>query len=88
MRDYQAGTWPYPRRVVVKLECTPQGSQRRVVVTNREEAPAVVYREWYTPRGAVPEQPIGELKNGLRAERLSACGFRARAFRVSLFSAL
>lgn len=82
LRDYQAGTWPYPRRVVVKLECTPQGSQRRVVVTNREEAPAVLYREWYTPRGAVPEQPIGELKNGLRAERLSACGFRANAFRL------
>jgi hypothetical protein len=82
LRDYQAGTWPYPRRVVVKLECTPQGSQRRVVVTNREEAPAVLYRDWYTPRGAVPEHPIGELKNGLRAERLSACGFRANAFRL------
>ncbi len=82
LRDYQAGTWPHPRRVVVKVECTPQGSQRRVVVTNREEAPAVVYREWYTPRGKVPEQPIGELKNGLRAERLSACGFRANAFRL------
>jgi hypothetical protein len=36
-----------------------------------------MYREWYTLRGKVPEQPIGELKNGLRAERLSACGFRA-----------
>jgi hypothetical protein len=39
LRDYQAGTWPYPRRVIVKLECTPQGRQRRSVVTNREEAP-------------------------------------------------
>ena len=27
--DYQAGTWPKPRRVVVKVEVTPQGSQRR-----------------------------------------------------------
>ncbi len=27
--DYQAGTWPQPRRVVVKVEVTPQGSQRR-----------------------------------------------------------
>lgn len=33
-------------------------------------------------RGAVPEQPIGELKNGLRADRLSACGFCANAFRL------
>jgi hypothetical protein len=33
-------------------------------------------------RGKVPEQPIGEMKNGLRAERLSACGFCANAFRL------
>jgi hypothetical protein len=35
VRDYQAGSWPYPRRVVAKVEVTPQGSQRRFVVTNR-----------------------------------------------------
>jgi hypothetical protein len=32
-------------------------------------------------RGKVPEQPIGEMKNGLQADRLSACGFRVNAFR-------
>jgi hypothetical protein len=79
---YQAGTWPHPRRIVAKIEHTPQGSQRRFVVTDREETPAAVYREWYVPRGAVPEQPIGEMKNGLQADRLSACGFRANAFRL------
>jgi hypothetical protein len=79
---YQAGTWPHPRRIVAKIEHTPQGSQRRFVVTDREEAPAAVYREWYVPRGAVPEQPIDEMKNGLQADRLSACGFRANAFRL------
>jgi Transposase DDE domain group 1 len=79
---YQAGTWPHPRRIVAKIEHTPQGSQRRFVVTNRKEGPATVYREWYVPRGAVPEQPIGEMKNGLQADRLSACGFRANAFRL------
>jgi hypothetical protein len=79
---YQAGTWPRPRRVIAKVERTPQGSQRRFVVTNREEAPAVLYREVYVQRGAVPEQPIGELKHGLRADRLSACGFRANALRL------
>ena len=30
----------------------------------------------------MPEQPIGELKNGLRADRLSACGFCANAWRL------
>ena len=69
VRDYQAGGWPHARRVVVKVERNPQGSQRRYVVTNRTEAAAVVYREIYVQRGAVPEQPIGEMKNGLRCER-------------------
>ena len=35
-------------------------------------------------RGAVPEQPIAELKNGLQADRLSASSFRANAFRLLL----
>ena len=42
----------------------------------------MVYREVYTQRGAVPEQPIGEMKNGLRCERLSSSGFCANAFRL------
>jgi hypothetical protein len=82
LRGYQADSWPHPRRIIAKIEQTPQGSQRRFVVTNREELPAVVYRSWYTPRGAVPEQPIGEMKNGLLADRLSAHGFRANGFRL------
>ena len=69
-------------RVVVKVERNPQGSQRRYVVTNRTEAAAVVYREIYVQRGAVPEQPIGEMKNGLRCERLSSSGFCTKAFRL------
>jgi Transposase DDE domain group 1 len=82
IRDYQAEGWPQPRRVVAKIEMTPQGSQRRFVVTNRVGTPASLYRDFYVQRGAVPEQPIGELKNGLRADRLSACGFSANAFRL------
>jgi Transposase DDE domain group 1 len=82
VRDYQAGTWPHARRVIAKVEVNAHGSQRRFVVTNRPESPAVVYHGLYTPRGAVPEQPIGEMKNGLRCDRLSACGFCANAFRL------
>src|SRR5262249_38972486 len=29
VRDYQAASWPQPRRIVAKVERTPQGSQRR-----------------------------------------------------------
>lgn len=79
---YQADTWPQPRRIVAKIEVTPQGSQRRFVVTDHTESPAEVYRDFYVQRGRVPEQPIGEMKNGLQADRLSACGFCANAFRL------
>jgi hypothetical protein len=80
--DYQAESWPHPRRIVVKIEVTPQGSQRRFVVTDHTEPPAAVYRDFYVQRGKVPEQPIGEMKNGLQADRLSACGFCANSFRL------
>ena len=79
---YQADGWPHPRRIVVKIEVTPHGSQRRFVVTDQSDPPAVVYRDFYVQRGKVPEQPIGEMKNGLQADRLSACGCCANAFRL------
>lgn len=82
LTNYQAQSWPHPRRVVAKIEVTPQGSQRRFVVTNLTGTAAEVYRDFYVQRGKVPEQPIGEMKNGLRAERLSACGFCANSFRL------
>jgi hypothetical protein len=67
---------------VAKIEVTPQGSQRRFVVTNQEDPPAAVYRGFYVRRGHVPEHPIGEMKHGLRADWLSAGGFCANAFRL------
>jgi DDE family transposase len=82
LNDYQADSWPHPRRIVAKIEVTLQGSQRRFVVTNLAEPPEVVYRDFYVQRGKVPEQPIGEMKNGLQADRLSACGFCANSFRL------
>jgi hypothetical protein len=84
IKDYQAESWPRPRRVVVKLERLPQGSQRRFVVTSLCGTPEEVYRGVYVQRGAVPEQPIGELKHGLQADRLSAHGFCANALRLCL----
>jgi hypothetical protein len=80
--NYQADGWPHPRRIVAKIEVMPQGSQRRFVVTNRDASPAVVYRDFCVQRGKVPEQPIGEMKHGLQADRLSACGCCANAFRL------
>jgi Transposase DDE domain group 1 len=82
LTDYQADSWPHPRRIVAKIEVTPQGSQRRFVVTNQDDPPEALYRDFYVQRGHVPEHPIGEMKNGLRADRLSAGGFCANAFRL------
>jgi hypothetical protein len=84
IEDYQAEGWSRPRRVVCKVECTPQGSQRRFVVTNMSGHPGGLYRGFYVERGRVPEQPLGELKNGLDLGRLSAHGFRANSYRMLL----
>jgi hypothetical protein len=84
IRGYQAGSWDQARRIVAKIEITPQGSQRRFVVTNMEDPPQGIYQDFYVQRGAVPEQPIGEMKNGLQADRLSASGFGANSFRLML----
>jgi hypothetical protein len=84
IEDYQAESWSRPRRIIAKVEINPQGSQRRFVVTNLSGHPRGIYRGFYVQRGAVPEQPIGELKNGLQADRLSASSFRANGFRLLL----
>src|SRR5262249_60885017 len=74
LTDYQAESWPQPRRSVAKLEITPQGRQRRFVVTDLTEPAAAVYRDFDGQRGRVPEQPIGAVKNGLQAAWVSGGG--------------
>jgi hypothetical protein len=81
IRDYQAGSWDRPRRVIAKCEVTAQGgTNRRFVVTNVEGRPADIYREIYVKRGDVPERAIEELKHGLGIDRLSSHRFFANAF--------
>lgn len=82
IEDYQAGTWARPRRIIAKIEINPHGSNRRYVVTNLSGHPQGVYRGFYVQRGAVPERPIGEMKNGLQADRLSFHHFRANALKL------
>ncbi len=80
--DYQAEDWLRSRRIVAKLEINRHGVNRRFVVTNLAGPPREVYRDVYVQRGNVPERPIGELKNGLQADRLSCHGFTANALRL------
>jgi Transposase DDE domain group 1 len=79
---YQAGSWTRPRRIVAKVEINRHGVNRRFVVTNLSGHPQGIYQGFYVQRGAVPEQPIGELKNGLLADRLSFHHFRANAWKL------
>jgi Transposase DDE domain group 1 len=79
LEDYQAGSWHQPRRLIVKLEVNRLGTNRRFVITNLSGQAQGVYQGFYVQRGDVPESPIGELKKGLQADRLSAHGFRANA---------
>jgi hypothetical protein len=82
IEDYQAGTWSRPRRIVAKIEINRHGSNRRYVVTNMSGHPQGIYHGFYVQRGGVPERPIGELKNGLSADRLSFHHFRANAMKL------
>ena len=86
--DYQAGSWPVPRRVVVKAEATAQGTNRRFVVTNRPGAsvcPEATYDE-YALRGE-SENRNKELKCGVGMDRLSDHRFVANLFRMYLHAA-
>jgi hypothetical protein len=82
IEDYQAASWSRPRRIVAKIEINRHGTNRRFVVTNLSGHPQGIYHGFYVQRGAVPEKPIGELKNGLDADRLSFHRFRANAFKL------
>jgi hypothetical protein len=80
---HQAGSWPVQRRVVSKVERLEKGLNQRFVVTNVDLAPHIVYDWIYTQRGEA-ENRIKELKNQLKADRLSCHNFKANQFRLLL----
>ncbi len=82
---YQADSWPVARRVVMKAEVLPKGTNTRFVVTTRPDDPATVY-DWYVDRGA-SENWIKDLKRGCFADRLSCHRFWANQFRLLLHAA-
>ena len=82
---YQARSWPTARRVVMKAEILPKGTNTRFVVTTRTDDPTTVY-DWYVDRGA-SENWIKDLKAGCFADRLSCHRFWANQFRLLLHAA-
>ena len=82
IRDYQAETWPRPRRIVAKVEVTPQGSQRRFVVTNLPEPAGGGLPGLLRAAGGGAGAADRGDEERLARDRLSACGFCANAFRL------
>jgi len=80
---YRADSWHRRRRVIAKAECMPQGTNRRFVVTNLPGGAQELYDDIYVHRGDM-ENRIKELKNHLKADRLSCHLFLANQFRLLL----
>jgi len=81
---HRAGSWRRTRRILYKAEVNPEGTNRRFVVTNMKGLPVHLY-PFYSGRGTA-ETFIDELKNALKADRLSCSRFVANAFRLAMFA--
>ena len=82
---YRAQSWEGFRRVVMKAEVMPEGTNRRFVVTNLLAEPKELY-DFYVRRGEV-ENRIKDLKLGLAVDRLSCHRFLANQMRLLLHAA-
>ena len=81
--QYQSSSWLAPRCTIVKVEVNPEGSNRRVILTNRPDGvilPGATYDE-YADRGE-SENRHKEIKVELHGDRLSNHRFMANYFRL------
>ncbi len=79
---HRARSWNKKRRIVVKIEVGPLGTNIRYVITNRPGTAQEIY-QLYDERGQC-ENWIKEYKRGLNGDRLSCHSYRANAFRLQL----
>jgi len=80
---YAAQSWARERRVITRLECGPQGTNPRYVVTNLTGEPKALYDDMYCQRGEA-ENRIKEAQVGLFATRTSCQHFHSNQLRVLL----
>ncbi len=88
---YQAGTWPHPRRAVIKAEVVVHPGRElrdnpRIVITNLRHGPERLYAEIYCARGD-SENRLKELHHDLALGRTSCSRFWANQLRVTLAAA-
>jgi hypothetical protein len=79
---HRARSWPKQRKIVVKIEVGPLGTNLRFVVTNRPGRAEDIFNG-YDDRGQC-ENRIKEFKRDLNSDRLSCHRYRANAFRLQL----
>jgi hypothetical protein len=77
---HRARSWKKKRRIVVKIEVGPLGSNLRFVISNRPGTAEPIFNR-YDDRGEC-ENRIKEIKRDLSADRLSCHRYRANAFRL------
>jgi hypothetical protein len=88
---YQAGTWPAPRRAIIKAEVVWHHGREprdnpRFVITNLRQTPEWIYTHVYCARGD-SENRLKELKQALAFGRTSCTRFWANQLRVTLTAA-
>ena len=83
---YAAKTWRAVRRVIARLEASPQGSDSRFIVTNLAGAPRRLYESVYCQRGQA-ENLIKAHKLHLASDRTSCTKATANQFRLLIHTA-
>jgi hypothetical protein len=83
---YAAKTWSVERRVIARVEASPQGSDSRFIVTNLKGAPRWLYESVYCARGQA-ENLIKAHKLHLASDRTSCTSATANQFRLLIHTA-
>jgi hypothetical protein len=83
---YAAKSWQVERRVIARVEASPQGSDSRFIVTNLKGAPRWLYESVYCQRGQA-ENLIKAHKRHLASDRTSCTKATANQFRLLIHTA-
>ena len=83
---YAAKSWKAPRRVIGRVEASPQGSDSRFIITNLAGTPRWLYESVYCQRGQA-ENLIKAHKRHLASDRTSCTSATANQFRLLIHTA-
>ena len=83
---YAAKSWQVARRVIGRVEASPQGSDSRFIITNLAGAPRWLYESVYCARGQA-ENLIKAHKLHLASDRTSCTSATANQFRLLIHTA-